>query len=77
MKNFLGPILAVAILGAIVGFLIGQFAPDLFGGLGTEIKAALTDPFSETRNKIALRYALFGAGIGGILGAVGAAFRRT
>lgn len=70
MDRVLKRLLPLALAGAIVGALLAEFKPDLFGGMGEEITAAVTEPFDESRNEIALRWALYGAAIGGGIGAV-------
>ena len=51
---------------ALAGFLIGEYAPDFRSrGIGSFLARA-SEPFSEYRNRIAIRYAVYGAVIGAI-----------
>jgi len=70
MKKFID-ILVLGGVGALAGAIIGEFFPKLFndsfiGGIGN----AISKPFSEYRNELALKYALIGLGIGAVIGLV-------
>ena len=68
LKINMTELLMLAGLCALAGFLIGEFFPDFRSrGIGSFL-ARTSDPFSEYRNRIAVRYAVFGA----VLGAVAA-----
>jgi hypothetical protein len=70
MKN-MGQVVALAILGLVAGAVIGEFFPTLFtSGLVGSIGSAVSEPFSQYRNEIAVKYGLFGAGIGAAIGLI-------
>jgi len=66
IKINLNELLLIAGVCALAGIVIGEFFPDFMSkGLGS-FGAHVSDPFSEYRNRIAVRYAVYGAGIGAI-----------
>lgn len=70
MKKF-GQVIALALAGLIVGTIIGEFFPKLFtSGFVSSIGNAVSEPFSSYRNELAMKYGLFGAGIGAAAGII-------
>ena len=75
MINKLKPLISLGVVGALVGFVIGEFFPRLFDkSLGSGIMSAIGGdiggPFSSYRNELALKYGLIGLGIGAVIGIV-------
>jgi uncharacterized protein YqgC (DUF456 family) len=67
----IGQVIALALVGLIVGTIIGEFFPKLFtSGIVSSIGNAVSEPFSRYRNELAMKYGLFGAGIGAVLGVI-------
>ncbi|PKL91289.1 MAG: hypothetical protein CVV21_08740 [Candidatus Goldiibacteriota bacterium HGW-Goldbacteria-1] len=65
MKN-VKEVLSFAVIGALIGGLIAEFFPKLLSsGLFGDIGADISEPFSQFRNELALKY----GGIGAIAGA--------
>jgi len=66
-------IVIVAVVGLAGGVVIGEFFPKLFAsGLMGSIGNAVSEPFSSYRNELALKYGLFGTGIGAVIGLIAA-----
>jgi hypothetical protein len=66
LKLNLNELLVIVGVCALAGIVIGEFFPDFMSrGLGS-FGAKVSDPFSEYRNRIAVRYAVCGAAIGAI-----------
>jgi len=67
-------IIGLAVIGLVAGVVIGEWFPRLFdSGVTNAFGSALQGPFSDYRNELAMKYGLFGAGIGAAIG-VGLAF---
>ena len=67
----IGQVIALALVGLVAGVVIGEFFPKLFtSGLVGSIGNAISEPFSQYRNELAMKYGLFGAGIGAVAGIV-------
>ena len=70
MKKF-GQLISLVLAGLIVGTIIGEFFPRLFtSGIVGSIGNAVSEPFSQYRNELAMKYGLFGAGIGAVAGVI-------
>ena len=69
--KYLAPL---AVLGLVLGAVIGEFRPQLFQGGLDGIGIAFNGPFSGFRNHLALKYGLFGGFLGAAVGFIGGNF---
>jgi hypothetical protein len=61
-------ILNFALLGFVLGALLGEFYPEsISSGFKQDLKANFSEPFDRYRNRIALRYGLCGAAIAAVI----------
>ena len=70
MKKFQLPI-SIGAIGGLAGVIIAEFFPKLLNlGLLNGTVAALSDPFSQVRNELALKYGGAGLAIGAVIGII-------
>lgn len=70
MKKFQN-VIFLAVVGLLAGVIIAEFFPKLLqGGFLSGVGNALSEPFSQYRNELAVKYGLFGGAIGAVIGVV-------
>lgn len=64
-------IVLVGVIGLLAGVVMAEFFPNkVQDGLFNQISNAVNEPFSEHRNKLAVKWGLFGLAAGAALGLV-------
>jgi len=65
MKN---RIINAALVGLVLGVLMGEFFPDLFKNSFGQFAESFSQPFDGHRNHLAMRYGTIGAALGAVIG---------